>query len=203
MKIEKPRLRKSGGEVRADGGAPSLEMPGVADIVERREESWGEIIAGYIRSSLTFLLFAILIIVVVYGALAATVIFLGQVGNRHVLVARNTFVGGTPTLNSEVYVSTTPDDGSPLSHLKTGFLGADNASIYRIVSGPYDKVTHVNGKVYVNDKLVGSDDIRAAANEVTLSNQLLGLCVSGACTENKTQWQVLSPSYIYGEIKRG
>ena len=207
MGTKKPLFKKSGSPVDSSDYSPQLAFAGVPEIVEIKEQSWFSIIGSWFKGVILFLLLAVAVLVVVYGSLAATVMFITPVNGTNTLVARGTYVGGIPENGSKVLVSSSenaPDEF--VGKIKVGFLGVPDAAVLKVESKTqYDKVTVVNGKVTVAGKAVKGTLLdpktgKAMTNDsFRLDNQYVTSCSAGACKEGTLV--IVGPKRLFGEVK--
>lgn len=210
MDKPKAKLRNTAQEVDSTSEKPKLNLPGVQDIVELKEESWVSIIWGWVKSILLFAIFTCILLSLVYTALAGTIIFLANAGvsssghPQPALVVRGTFIGGTATKNSHLYISGSEvNPENFLNNVKVGFVGAPNAATVVVRSNQFDNIS-INGNVasiesqVVPGKLVGPYS-KTGVTEHRLNNEYLVECVSGGCT--KGTLFIISKSLVYGEVK--
>jgi hypothetical protein len=186
----------------------TLEMPGMSSVITLREETWPEIIFPAIRVAIFYVLGMAAALLIVYTIFASSLLFRTTVDGHALFVARTTYQGGVPRVGSNAYVSTQPDSGTFINNVEVGFRGAPNASVYKIQSGPYDKVRFINSSIYVGSALVGRStqpaSIPAGSSTIKLNNQYLGQCISGYClTPGQKQWAVINAANVYGEVRAG
>lgn len=206
--LSKPKFRKGGTPADASKDTPQLTFAGVPDIVEIKEQTWGSIIAGWIKSIILFVLLVGLVLLAVYSALAATVLYVSSVDGKLAMVARGTFVGGVPEQGNKILISTTdPAPTEILDKLKVGFMGAANPAIYTVLSKTaYDTISVSNNVITVGDKPVEGTFFDLSTGEAVpnmaqqrLDNQVVISCLGGDCEPGTVS--IVSPDFIYGEVK--
>lgn len=203
----KPSLKKQG-SVDTSSAKPALAFDSNSDIIMFSEESWFSILGSWIKSALLLCLSALLIFAALYTVLAATLFFVTGVDDKPVFVARNTFLGGVPSVDDMILVSkTTPSSTDPLSRLQSAFLGIDEPAIVKVLTEPTDNVTASGGKVTVTGKnpntydgaFVNDKGEASSLNQTIMTDQILVECVSGSCTAG--QLFLVKNDNVYGEVK--
>jgi hypothetical protein len=204
--MEKARLRDNTEVVDGNSEKPKLNLAGVQDIIEVREETWGSIIAGWVKSILLFAVFAAFLLALVYTALSATIIFIAPAGHgSYILVARGTFVGGIAPKGSSLYVSNSSSNPQDfLNNIKVGYTGAPSAAIVEVESSQFASVdisgSNVSIKgVQVAGKYVGKEAKESGSVTRQLNNEYLVKCESGSCVPGTLY--IISQSQIYGQAK--
>jgi len=214
----KGKLRNPDGVVDSTDYVPQLAMPGSHDVIEIKEESWGQIAFGWVRGAIAFILILAIFVAILYSGLSAYLMVYSATGkgNEHSWVVRNTWskTGGQPPLNSDVVISedtTTPAQW--YGFIAVGWTGISSPSTVKIVSTNYDKLYIANSKVsLVNNKAVRNEDFvgspaysynpkkDSAERNYQLRKQYLVECVSGNCKPNT--YYVISKDQIFGEVKK-
>lgn len=202
----KPSLKGSGAPVDVSEEKPALAYDPNSDIIMFSQESWLTIGVGWLKASFMFLLSAMLIFTIMYGTLAASLLFATPVGGKVTVVARDTFLGGIPAKDDVVLISPTQAAGeNPLDRLKDAGLGVNEAQIVKILSGPNDTVQISGGKFTIGGQESGSYEgtvLNAEGKPVSgtfqLTNQYVTSCVSGACTPDT--FIIADDKNLYGEI---
>lgn len=199
----KPKLRKTGKEIDASGIKPALSYDSTSDIIMFREESWVSIVTGWVKTSVLFALSAALILSILYIILAATLMFITPVDGKLTLVARGTFLGGNPSIGEVVLASSqTPAAADPLSKIKAGVFGLDNAEVVKVESDASASITVGSDKVTLADgtEVQGSTTLgEGESNSMVLKDQLLVRCIAGSC-EGKDLF-ILDKNLVYGEVQ--
>lgn len=203
MSANKGKLRSSSKIVDLDSEeSPRLSAPStLTPMVEYETIGWGEVIRGWAKSIVIFLLLAAVLVVGIYAGLAATIAYSTSTpGSGQFFVARGTYVGGTVPQDSTIYVSTSNVvSNSFLTNLQEGFSGLPNGAVVKTIAGPVEEIIVDN---YGNAS-VGGDDIAGVlpaefAQGGYLKNQYLVECVSGACTAGDLL--VINQNQISGEV---
>lgn len=203
MSANKGKLRSSSKIVDLDSEeSPRLSAPStLTPIVEYETIGWGEVIRGWAKSIVIFLILAAVLVVGIYAGLAATIAYSTSTpGSGQFFVARGTYVGGTVPAGSTIYVSTTNAvENSFLTNLQEGFSGLPNGAVVKTIAGPVEEIVVDN----TGRASVGGDDISGVlpadfANGGYLKNQYLVECVSGACTSGDLL--VINQNQISGEV---
>lgn len=215
--MAKGRLRNNDGVVDSSNYTPKLAMPGARDIIEIKEESWPQIIFGWVKSLLGVLGVGLLVIAMLYSGLAANLMMYiptSEDVTKRDLVVRNIWqdTGNKPPLNTNVVISTTnvlPENWFEL--IRVGWTGTENPAVVRIASTDFDTLYIVEDEV-VNlgesgetGTFVGSpsfphySELETYSEEqnVVLDNQFLVECISGACEPGT--FFIISDNQIFGE----
>jgi hypothetical protein len=204
---DKVKLRKHGSLVNATSVEPERQFAGGAqNIIEVKEESWASIILGWVKTIVGYFALVVVLLLAVYTGLAATVVFFSSVGGQTALVARGTFIGGIPDKGDMMYISNdTPDPKSPVNNVVVGFKGAPEASIVENMSAEYDKVSVSGNNIQIADQVINDAVLlnakgdRVTSGTISLNNQYVVQCVTGACDADS--YLVIDSKQIYGEIK--
>jgi hypothetical protein len=170
------------------------------------EESWLRISLSWVKTSFLFLMSAMLIFTVMYGTLAASLLFATPVDGKVTVVARDTFLGGIPSKDDVAVVSPTQAAGkNPLDRLKEAGLGIKDAQVVKILSGPNDNIQMKDGGFAITGEETGSYNgelISTSGAKIVgsfkLANQYVAECVSGACTPGT--FVVVEDANTYGEL---
>lgn len=207
IKEYKPALKQGGSPVDVSEHKPALAYDTNSDIVMFAEESWLSISINWLKSGLLFLASALLIFTVLYGTLAASIVFITPVDGQLNVVARGTFLGGIPSNGDIVLASATQKAGvSPIDRLKEAALGIEGAKVVKVLSGSTDAVTTNDGTITVagqsnatyTGQLLDSEGKVVNANNKRLDNQFLALCVAGDC--QKDTYVIVDSDKIFGEV---
>lgn len=202
----KPSLKGSGSPVDVSEEKPALAYDSNSDIIMFSEESWLTISLSWLKTSFFFLMSAMLIFTIMYGTLAASLLFATPVDGKVTVVARDTFLGGIPSKGNVVLTSPTQAAGtSPMDRLKEAGLGVKDSQLVTILSGPNDHV-QINGDSFV---VTGQEPGsypgslgNASGAKVTasfqLANQYVAQCVSGACIPG--EFILVEDANTYGEL---
>lgn len=212
----KGKLRNPDGVVDSTDYVPQLAMPGSHDIIEIKEETWGQIILGWIKGGFAFVLVLILFLALLYSGLSAYLMVFSPTGpdrEGYSWVVRNTWseTGNIPPIGSTVVISestTAPD--SWYEFVPVGWLGISDPSVVKVVSKNYDTLYLNNSKVSIvgesgvrEGNFVGSPSYSydsekdAAEKNYKLKHQYLVECVSGNCEAGT--YYVVNEGQIYGE----
>lgn len=202
----KPSLKESGSYVDVSEEKPALAYDSSSEIIMFSEESWLRISLSWLKTSFLFLLSAMLIFTVMYGTLAASLLFATPVDGKVTVVARDTFLGGIPSKGDITVVSPTQAAGkNPIDRLKEAGLGIKDAQIVKVLSGATDSIQITEGGFSVTGEEPGSYNgtlINTSGNKVVgsfkLERQYIAECVSGACTPGT--YVVVEDANIYGEL---
>jgi hypothetical protein len=202
----KPRIKGNGSAVDVSEEKPALAYDPNSDIIMFSEESWITIGLSWLKTSFMFLMSAMLIFTVMYGTLAASLLFATPVGDKVTVIARDTFLGGIPAKDDMVLASPTQAAGqTPVDRLKDAAFGVKDAQIVKILSGPNDTVQISNGKFAIGGQETGSYEgtlLNAAGQPVTatfqLANQYVTACVSGGCAPET--FIIVDDKNLYGEL---
>lgn len=203
----KPSLKKQG-SVDTSAVKPALAYDSNSDIIMFSEESWLSIVGSWLKSAVLLLLSALLIFAALYTVLAATLFFVTVVDDKPTFVARNTFLGGVPSVNDRILASkTTPASTDPLSRLQSSFLGVQDPVVVQVLTEPNDTVSVSGGNVTVTGKNTNTydgvfvNDKGDASNlpSTPMTNQILVKCLSGSCTPG--QFFLVKIDNVYGEVK--
>lgn len=198
---------------------PMLGVAGSTATVETREESWGSIIAGWIKGSLLVLLGGAIFVGLVYSLLSIFLMMFVpiQEGGDRQWVIRGTWqeTGGIPDIGDKAIISMTKNiEKAEWYDLVTmGFTGIPNVAVVENLSKDNvklyinnDKVTDLSNKeTYAG--FTGSAlfpyDLEDPEQKTELNYQLDGSmlvkCVSGACEEGSVF--ILDKNQIFGEQK--
>lgn len=202
----KPSMKGSGSFVDVSEEKPALAYDSSSDIIMFSEESWLRISLSWLKTSFLFLMSAMLIFTIMYGTLAASLLFATPVAGKVTVVARDTFLGGIPAKGDVAVVSPSQAAGkNPLDRLKEAGLGIKDAQIVKILSGPNDNIEMKEGGFNVTGEESGSypgDLISTSGNKVVnsfkLEKQYVAQCVSGACTPGT--YVIVEDKNTYGEL---
>lgn len=203
----KPSLKKQG-SVDTSAAKPALAFDSNSDIIMFSEESWFSILGSWIKSALLLLLSALLIFAALYTVLAATLFFVTGVDDKPAFVARNTFLGGVPSVEDTILISkNTPASTDPLFRLQSAFLGVNEPAIVKVLTEPTDTVSASGGTVTVTGKnpntfdgaFVNDKGETSNLNQTLMTDQILVECVSGSCTSG--QFFLVKVDNVYGEVK--
>lgn len=201
----KPRL-KGGGSVDVSEVKPALAYDSNSDIIMFSEESWLTITLSWVKTLGLFILSAMLIFTVLYGTLAASLLFATPVDGKIQVVARDTFLGGIPSKGDSALASPVQIAGdNPIDNLKEAALGVENGQVVKIISGPTDLISVRSGSFTVEGKNggnYGGDLINGEGNRINdsfqLNRQYVGECLSGHCTPGS--FVLVEETNIFGEI---
>lgn len=198
----KPSLKRGGSTVDTTDIRPALAFDSSQDIIMFSEESWLSIFWSWIKSAFMFFAAALLIMVVLYVTLAATLVFVANVNNEPVVVARGTFLGGIPQTGDLVFVGSGTPGTDPLTKLQEAFVGVPDGKVAVTLSEPGDTVSASNGQITVNGTsqpgtFVNSTGAPATLGSTSLTNQALVECVTGACEPGT--FFLINLDQIYGE----
>lgn len=202
----KPSMKGSGSFVDVSEEKPALAYDPNSDIIMFAEESWLRISASWLKTSFLFLLSAMLIFTIMYGTLAASLLFATPINGKVTVVARDTFLGGIPAKGDVAVVSPSQAAGkNPLDRLKDAALGIKDAQVVKILSGPNDSIQMSQGGFSVSGEESGSysgDLFSTSGNKVTnsfkLEKQYVAECISGACTPGT--FVIVEDKNTYGEL---
>lgn len=205
------------GIVDSSNYTPKLSMPGAREIVEVKEETWLQIIFGWMKSLIGVIVVALLVATVLYSGLSANLMMYIPTSTETMqrdLVVRNTWQesGNRPPLNTQIVISTTstlPENWFGL--IRVGWLGTDNPAIVRVASTEFDvlyiledKVTNL-GASGDEGKFVSSpafphspeDETYTEEQNISLNGEYLVECLSGACEPGT--YFIITNSQIFGE----
>lgn len=202
----KPSLKGGGSYVDVSEEKPALAYDSNSEIIMFSEESWLQISLSWLKTSFLFLMSAMLIFTIMYGTLAASLLFATPINGKVAVVARDTFLGGIPSKDDVIVVSPTQAAGkNPLDRLKEAGLGIKDAQVVKVLSGPTDNVQIKEGGFAISGEESGSysgDLISTSGNKVVasfkLEKQYIAECVSGACTPGT--FVVVEDKNTYGEL---
>lgn len=211
---KKGKLRNNDGIVNSSDYIPRLAMPGARDVVDVKEESWGQIVLGWSKGLVLFVLILILLIGLLYSGLSATLMMLSSTSptsSSREWVVRNTWseTGGTPPMEQEVIISATSAlPAEWWNRIMVGWTGISNPATVRVVSNDYDtlyisdsKITNLTTNKTGN--FAGSAAYSYNAKEAPieqnykLDNEYLVECVSGSC--KKDTYFIIDETQIFGE----
>lgn len=201
----KPTL-KGGGSVDSSEEKPALAYDPNSEILMFSEESWLTIALSWTKTTLLFLLSATIIFVIMYGTLAASLLFATPVDGKVEVAARDTFLGGVPSKDDVVLSSPTQVAGEGAGErLKEAALGVDAASIVKIVSGPNDSVATAGDGFTVEGQEPGTYNgvlMNSAGERVQgslqLTKQYVAECMSENCSPGT--FIIVDDDKIFGEI---
>ena len=202
----KPSLKGGGSPVDASEHRPALAYDSNSEIIMFSEESWLSIAGSWLKTSGLFLLSAMMIFLVIYVTLAASLLFATPVNGKVTVVARDTFLGGVPSQGEVVLASPTQAAGkNPLDRLKEAALGVSKAETVTILSGPTDTLQIDDSSVSVSGgKKPGTyrgtvlDPMnQKVTGTVQLNNQYLGQCDTG-CTPGT--YVIVPDTNIFGKV---
>lgn len=202
----KPRMKGSGSTVDVSEEKPALAYDPNSDIIMFSEESWLAISLSWLKTSFLFLMSAMLIFTIMYGTLAASLLFATPIEEKVTVVARDTFLGGIPSKEDLVIASPSQAAGAnPLDRLKEAALGIKDAQIVKVLSGPNDNVQITSTGFVVSGEEPGSyNGVLANAEgaivqtSFQLGKQYVAQCVSGACTPGA--FIIVEDANVYGEF---
>lgn len=202
----KPSLKGGGSFVDVSEEKPALAYDSNSDIIMFEEESWLRISLSWLKTSFLFLMSAMLIFTIMYGTLAASLLFATPIDGKVTVVARDTFLGGIPSKDDIAVVSPTQAAGkNPLDRLKEAGLGIKDAQIVKILSGPNDTIQIREDGFVISGEESGSYNgalVSTSGNKVIasfkLEKQYVAECVSGACTPGA--FVVVEDKNTYGEL---
>lgn len=203
MSANKGKLRSSSKIVDLDSEeSPRLSAPnGLTPVIEYETIGWGEVIKGWTKSIIVFILLAAVLVVGIYAGLSATIAYATSTsGSGQFFVARGTYVGGTVPEDSTIYVSTTNSiSNSFITNLQEGFGGVPNGAVVKTIAGPVEEIVVDN----LGNASVGGDSIKGTlpsdfAQGGFLKNQYLVECISGSCTSGELL--VINQNQISGEV---
>lgn len=211
------KLKNNDGLVDSSNYTPKLAMPGAREIIEVKEETWPQIIWGWIKSLLGVFGVGLLVLAMLYSGLSATLMMYiptGTDSTQRDLVVRNTWqeTGNRPPLNTQVVISVTsalPENWLEL--IRVGWTGTDNPAIVRIASTEFDTLYIVEdsvtnlGESGEEGTFVGSpafphseeDGTYFEEQNIVLDGQYLVECISGACEAGT--FFIIDSSQIFGE----
>lgn len=202
----KPRIKGSGSAVDASEERPALAYDSNSDIIMFSEESWFSISLSWLKTSLMFLLSAMLIFTIMYGTLAASLLFATPINGKVEVIARNTFLGGVPSKGDVVATSPTQAAAeNPLDKLKEAAFGIPDAQIVKVVSGPNDTVQVSGNTIIIGGQEPGTytGELKDATGKAMtgsfqLSEQFVTECVSGGCAPGS--FVVVEDANVFGEL---
>lgn len=124
----------------------------------------------------------VLLLVVLYGSLAATLMVAAPSADGFTWVVRGSFVGGIPEQGDFIYASTSHAVGTDaISKLTQAVVGVDNAAVFEVVTGPFNNIaTDNDGQILVDGEPSG---YFGEVEETKLARSYLAACVQGACDE--------------------
>lgn len=207
----RPALKISGSAVDASEEKPAMAYDSTSEIIMFSEESWLAISLSWLKTSIMFLLSAMLIFTVMYVTLASSLLFATPVEGKVTVVARDTFLGGIPNIDDTALASVTQEAGkNPLDRLMEAAMGVKESQIVKISSLPTDTIA-INGDNFaVIRKVQGKEQAvltgtgavmvegQRATSSFTLNEQYLATCVSGNCTPG--EFVVVEDKKIFGEV---
>lgn len=152
-----------------------------------------------LKAALTIALVTLVSLAGLYAVLGATLMRAVPSEEGLVVVRSGSFVGGNPEAGQKIYISgTVPNDGSVKTKLKHSFMSIPDAATLTAVAGPYGEITvNDEGRMFFK----GSDttyDIDFEDAPLYLSDEVLAICVSGACDVGVAY--VIPKDHIYGEV---
>tara|TARA_B100001146_G_scaffold210106_1_gene207674 strand:+ start:9 stop:653 length:645 start_codon:yes stop_codon:yes gene_type:complete len=198
----KPSLKRGGAAVDTTDIRPALAFDSSQDIIMFSEESWLSILWSWVKSAFLFFVAALVIMVVLYVTLAATLVFVANVDNEPVVVARGTFLGGIPQAGDTVFVGSGTPGNDPLTKLQEAFIGVPDPKVATVLTEPGDVVSAGNGTVTVNGQsqsgtFVNSSGAPSGLGSTALTNQALVECVTGECEPGT--FFLIPLDQVYGE----
>lgn len=201
----KPAL-KGGGSVDSSEAKPALAYDPNSEILMFSEESWLTITLSWLKTAFLFLVSAMVIFVIMYATLAASLLFATPVDGKVEVVARDTFLGGVPSKNDIVLSSPTQIAGEgAVDRLKEAALGVDDAQTVKILSGPSDSVQTDGTSFTVTGQEPGSfngvlmtSTGEQVQGDLQLTKQYVAECMSATCTPGT--FIVVDDDKIFGEI---
>lgn len=202
----KPRMKGIGSTVDASEQKPALAYDANSEIIMFAQESWFSIGGSWLKSAFLFLVSALLIFIVMYGTLAASLVFVTSVDSKPTGVARDTFLGGIPSKNDTVLASPTQEAGNnPLDRLREAALGVKDAQVVKILSGPSDLINIDGNRFTVSGQEQGSytgtilsSDGKKVNKSLQLGDQYLASCIGGACTPGT--FLIVEDPNLFGEV---
>lgn len=160
-------------------------------------------LTGITKTILSISLIAVMVAIAVYTSLAGSLMFLapsvdGEKVTERSWVARGTFVGGNIDVGTQVYGSaTTLAPEGFMGKMIEGYMGADDAFIAEVISGPIANVnTDKANNIIVDGKKTG---YVGEIKETKLRGQFLAVCVTGECTPGEIV--IIESGSISGEYK--
>lgn len=156
--------------------------------------------ATKVLKSLIIVIFGAAIVVgLLYSVLGATLMrFTPEAEGGFTLVRNATFIGGNPEPEDLFYASTsTPFENSFTLKLLYSFAPVPDAATFMAVGGPFGTVsTNENNDIIIDGVNTG---FSAPIDEpkLSLSSQILGICLDGACEPGRAY--VVPKNHIYGE----
>lgn len=189
---------------------PALSNNSINSFVEYETVGWGYILKDWGKKIALFFLFAVILAVAAYAALAATIAYTVKIDGTLYSVARGTYVGNEIPEGEVVYASyDQPAVGDFMSNLTQGarsVIGEDPVSqpvVVEVVAGPIAKV-QVNGEQITfnpgdKDENALTADVDGLDNKTKLlDGQYVVECKWGACEVGS--YFVLPAENVSGEI---
>lgn len=207
----KPKYKKSSKIYKnPEDAKPLYGIPGAVAPIAYETLGWGSILNGWLRGILSFILLFAVLAAMLYAALSATVAYTVRINAEPHIVARNTFIGGTATPDSILYVSTeekVPNEFMPnlmqgIEGLITG-ASIPKPTVVKTIAGPTNdlqwdgtKITIAPGtkkETTIDEKVYGLKD-----NQNFLKNQYIVECITGDC--KKGSLFILPADNVAGEL---
>lgn len=209
--MAKPRLKSSQKVTDLpDDVKPALSNNSISSFVEYETIGWNLILKDWGKKIALFFVFAIVLAVAAYAALAATIAYTVKIDGAMYTVARGTYVGNEVPSGEIVYASyDSSATGDFLSNLAQGarsVIGEDPVSepvVVEVVAGPVAKV-QVNGENITfnpgaKDESTLTADVDGLEGKTKLlDNQYVVECKWGACEPGS--FFVLPSENVSGEI---
>jgi hypothetical protein len=206
----KPKLKSSSKIVDLpDGVRPTIQNSN--PLFSYETVGWGPIVVSWAKSISLFVAFALVLALVLYAGLAATIAYGIKIEDKYYGVARDTFVGNVIPAGENVYASaSTPIDSTLTAKLIEGgkiLIGQqalEDAVEVKVIAGPTMKIaigennttTILSGK---NSGEVIIDPITGLKSDVNLiKDDYIVECLWGACEEGELF--LIPASNISGKI---
>lgn len=206
----KPKLRSSSKILDiSDEIRPALQNSN--PLVSYETLGWKPIIIGWAKSVALFLLGAIILALLLYAGLSATIAYTVNLDGHREIVARDTFVGNEITKNSIVYGSMDSKlENTILSKLLEGGNGligneaVSNGVVVKVLAGPTMKISlNSKGNIIIesgkNKGDVITDEIDGSIpSDGIISEKYIVECKWGACDPGT--YFFLSADNISGKV---
>lgn len=137
-----------------------------------------------LKAVLTQFTLFIFFVIVVYLAMAATIVRVVPTQYGMIPSKNNTFEGGILPVNSQVHINLSGEvKEGPVDRLKQSVIPAEASAVVSVIAGPIGAVTKnpfsVNG-------LTMPEPIGFPADKEYLEDEYIGVCVEGACQPGST-----------------
>lgn len=175
VKVKNPRLKiknDSDSKVTGTRSTASVAVEGIGQLI---------------KTILFFAVFGVILLGVLYSALAATLMFTAphnDSSTERVWVARGAFPGGQVPADSYVYGSASgPATNSLLEKAGEGYIGTPDYFIAKVIAGPFGSVSNTKDGIIVVDGK--NTKYKGKVADQILNKNYLAICEEGSCVKGE------------------